>query len=101
MFAVRVTSDRLFERIAAEAHSPALLENAAALAACNIPVTRLGELVAAPINNSIRDVTGALDVDGAHIPMYRPADMDGGWLNYDSAPKLNAAFEARHAKSRV
>lgn len=101
MFTVRVPARHLFERIAAEAHSPEFLAVADTLASSGVPSTSLGELVAAPINNSIRDVDGELNAPGADIPMYRPADMAGGWLDSDTAPRLTRAFEAHHAKSRV
>ena len=101
MFTIKVSPSLLFNRINAEANAPELVENARALQRCGMTLEPLGGQVTAPINNSIRDIEGELDTPGAIIPMFRPADIDGFFVNPDSAPKLDAAFEAVHEKARV
>jgi type I restriction enzyme S subunit len=102
MFAVRVGGADLIEgRLNAEAYAPEILEDRASMRASGLKISSLADLVRAPINNSIRNVTEALDTPGASVPMYRPADISGGWCDDATAPRLPTAFEAKHAKSRV
>lgn len=101
MFSHRVKVDFLFDRLSAEAYSPAYIENEKKLDESAIPKTTLGNVVIKPINNSIRDIKGELDLQGAVIPMYRPADIVSSWLNTDTAPKISFKFEMKHQKARV
>jgi type I restriction enzyme S subunit len=102
MFALRVDMPNLIDgRLNAEAYAPTILADRAAMRASGLRVSALADVVRAPINNSIRDVTDVLDVPGASVPMYRPADISDGWCDDTTAPRLPAHFEAEHAKSRV
>lgn len=102
MFAVTVRSADLVEgRLNSEAYAPEILAARAVTRGSGLRVQALLDLVRAPINNSIRDVSDELDAPGASVPMYRPADIAEGWCELSTAPKLTAAFEAMHAKSRV
>jgi type I restriction enzyme S subunit len=102
MFHASITAEALIEgRLNAEAYSPDVLNDLSILRASEVKLSRLGEMVRAPINNSIRNVTEALDAPGAEIPMYRPADISDGWCDCETAPPLPREFEALHSKSRV
>ena len=101
MFVVRVNPSGFVDRLNAEANAPEYLENAALINSCGMPVKNLGGIVVAPINNSIRNVSDIFSKDAGSIPMFRPADMDGAWLNTDSAPLIDSNFEERHIKARV
>jgi type I restriction enzyme S subunit len=97
----RVAPSAMFGRLNAEAYKQEFLDNDRLLRASEWPLTRLGDLVVAPINNSIRGVTEHLSPDGRGVPMFRPADIDGLWMNDASAPRISATFEQEHAKARV
>lgn len=101
MFFQTVKSDDIFDRLNSEAYAPEHLECAHKLKKSGLPIATLGELVSKKINNSIRGVTGELDLPGAIIPMFRPADISGGIADPFTAPKLTNEFEAEHEKSRV
>lgn len=97
----RVAPTVMFGRLNAEAYQQEFLDNDRLLRASGWTLTRLGDLVTAPINNSIRGVTEHLSPDHRGVPMFRPADIDGLWMNDASAPRIGAAFEQEHAKARV
>ena len=97
----RVRPSAMFGRLNAEAYQQDYLDNDRALLASGWRLTRLADLVTAPINNSIRGVTEHLSPDSRGVPMFRPADIDGLWMNDSSAPRISAAFEQQHAKARV
>lgn len=102
MFSLRVAPTALVRgRLNAEAYSPDHLAADRQMGGSGLPVPDLSTFVTSPINNSIRDVSAYLDIPGAQIPMFRPADIADGWCSLDSAPRLPATFEAGHAKSRV
>ena len=101
MYQIRVSATDLLSRINAEAYAPSFLASSRKLNDSQLEITTLGSLVSKPINNSIRGVTGALDVDGADIPMFRPADISDGLANPETAPRITRAFEKDHKKSRV
>jgi len=101
MFAEKVHPGDLLNRLNAEAYAPDHLMSAKKLHGAGLPVISLGEIVTKPINNSIRGVTGNLDLPSASIPMFRPADISGWFADSETAPKLTKNFEAEHAKSRV
>jgi type I restriction enzyme S subunit len=88
-------------RLAADYYAPESLETANAVRNSGFPIIPLADLVDAPINNSIRDITNELNVPGSSVPMFRPADMDGWWLSTASAPLVPASFEEQHKKARV
>ncbi|MGK3990749.1 hypothetical protein WME99_47325 [Sorangium sp. So ce136] len=97
----RVAPAAMFGRLNAEAYQQEFLDNDRLLRASGWTLTRLGDLVTAPINNSIRGVTEHLSPDHRGVPMFRPADIEGLWMNDASAPRISAAFEQEHAKARV
>ena len=101
MFSTRVSAAQIIGRLNAEANAPEFVRNAELIRDCSIPSSSLSEHVSAPINNSIRSISEELLSQGGTIPMFRPADIDGWWLSDESAPRINASFEERHAKSRV
>lgn len=101
MFVQTVKPEDIFDRLNSEAYAPDHIECANKLKQSGLPITTLGALVSKKINNSIRGVTGELDVPGATIPMFRPADISSGLADPASAPKLTNEFEAEHEKSRV
>ncbi len=88
-------------RLVAEYYAPDSLEKAHAVRQAGWPIVELADLIDAPINNSIRDVNEHLNVRGASIPMFRPADMDGWWVSTASAPLVTPEFEEQHEKARV
>lgn len=97
----RTTPAQLLDRLNAEAYAPDYLQDSEALHATGLPLRPLGDLVTAPINNSIRGVTDALGQLDGEVPMFRPADISGLWASSETAPLLPRSFEAAHAKSRV
>lgn len=97
----RVAPSAMFGRLNAEAYKQEFLDNDRLLRASGWTLSRLGNLVAAPINNSIRGVTEHLSPDHRGVPMFRPADIEGLWMSNASAPRISAAFEQEHAKARV
>ncbi len=97
----RVAPTAMFGRLNAEAYQQEFLNNDRVLRASGWTLSRLGDLVSAPINNSIRGVTEHLTNNGNGVPMFRPADIDGLWMDQESAPRIGAAFESEHAKARV
>lgn len=101
MFIQTIKPEEIFDRLNAEAYLPEYIECAHKLQHSGLPLTTLGEFVSKQMNNSIRGITGELDFPGSTIPMFRPADISGGYADPDSAPKLSANFEADHEKSRV
>lgn len=101
MFVQTVKPEDIFDRLNSEAYAPEHIECAHTLKKSGINLSTLGELASKKINNSIRGVTGELDLPGATIPMFRPADISGGVADPESAPKLTKSFEAAHEKSRV
>ncbi len=100
-FAIRVTATDLLSRMNAETYAPHYLESSRKLNRSPLDITGLGDLVSKPINNSIRGVADALDVAGADIPMFRPADIADGVANLVTAPRITRDFEKEHEKSRV
>lgn len=94
-------SDLTPSRLVAEYYAPDSLEKAHTVQNAGWPIVALADLVDEPINNSIRDVNAELNISGASVPMFRPADMDGWWLSTDTAPLVTAAFEEQHQKARV
>ena len=101
MFFQLVKPEDIFDRLNSEAYSPEHIECARVLRESGIPLVQLGDLASKPINNSIRAVTGELDAPNASIPMFRPADISGGFADPATAPKLTQEFESEHQKSRV
>ena len=97
----RVSSDLLLGRLNAEAYQEEFLDNDRILRASGWTLKPLGELVMAPINNSIRGVTEHLTGNHQGVPMFRPADIEGLWMSESSAPRVDALFEQEHAKARV
>jgi type I restriction enzyme S subunit len=97
----RTLPHQLVDRLNAEAYAVDYLSDDEVLARTGLKQRPLGDLVTAPINNSIRGVTEALGQLNGEIPMFRPADISGLWASAASAPNLPRAFEAEHAKSRV
>ena len=100
-FSTVVKPGLIIDRLNAEAFSPEFLANAELIASCGIKVASLADCVEAPINNSIRGVTEEFSRDGNQVPLFRPADIDGWWMDLSSAPRISSAFEQRHAKARV
>lgn len=101
MFITTVSPNAIDDRIAAESNAPEFAECALKLAGCGLTLRKLGDIVTAPINNSIRDVAEAYQHRGGTIPLFRPADMEGVWLDADSALRVSCQFEAQHEKARV
>jgi type I restriction enzyme S subunit len=66
-----------------------------------LPLRRLGEIVTAPINNSIRDVSEAYRSNTAAVPLFRPVDIQGVWLETAKAMRVSRDFEEHHKKARV
>lgn len=97
----RIQPGALLERLNADAYGWEHLQDADSLAASGLPLRPLGELVDAPINNSIRNVTEALGAGDCTVPMFRPADISGMWVDPRTAPMLPRDFESGHEKSRV
>jgi len=101
MFTLRVSKSEFFDRLNAEAYAPKYVECTKKLNQSNLRLCTLGEIVSKKINNSIRGISGELDVTGASIPMFRPADISSGIASVETAPKLTQEFENIHKKSRV
>ena len=101
MFFQTVKAADIFDCLNAEAYAPEHIQCAHTLKQSGIAINLLGNLVAKRINNSIRSISGELNFPGSSVPMFRPADINGGIADPDSAPKLTKAFEAKHEKSRV
>ncbi len=101
MFITTVQPKAIDDRLAAESNAPDFADCARKLANCGMAVRRLGEIVTAPINNSVRNVADAYRDDDGTIPLFRPVDMKGAWLDPDSALRVSTEFESQHAKARV
>ncbi|WP_320706361.1 restriction endonuclease subunit S [Enterobacter cloacae] len=101
MFFINVKPSDLLDRITAEPYAPEYVNCAKVLGKSSLSIKKLGCIVSKKINNSIRGVTGQLDIPGATIPMFRPADIADGVANIETAPKLTSEFEEPHEKSRV
>jgi len=98
-FSTTAKPNEIIDRLNAESYSPSLLRNARLISSWGKLVSSLGDLVCAPINNSIRDVAEQLGLQG--VPMFRPKDIDGLWLNADTAPRIPVEFELEHQKARI
>lgn len=101
MFITTVSPNTIDDRIAAESNAPEFAECALKLARCGLTLRKLGDIVTSPINNSIRDVAEAYQQEGGTIPLFRPADIKGVWLDVKSALRVSSQFEAEHEKARV
>jgi type I restriction enzyme, S subunit len=97
----RIPPQLLLDRLNAEPYSPTHLNDIRRIGESGLKCHPLEDLMDGPINNSIRNIDGELDSPGNSIPMFRPADIVGWWLNSDTAPKLSAEFEEQHKKARV
>ncbi|MEZ6152871.1 MAG: hypothetical protein R3C09_22460 [Pirellulaceae bacterium] len=87
MFISRVTTSLLFDRLNAESNAPEMLAADRRVQLSGLPTATLGQLVTSPINNSIRNVSDQYDVEGANVPLFRPADIQGIWLNTASTSR--------------
>lgn len=101
MFITTVPPTAIDDRIAAESNAPEFAHCARKLASCGMALRRLGDIVTSPINNSIRDVAEAYRSVGGTIPLFRPVDMKGAWLDPDTALRISREFESQHEKARV
>jgi type I restriction enzyme S subunit len=101
VFISRVTTSLLFDRLNAESNAPEMLAADRRVQLSGLPTATLGQLVTSPINNSIRNVSDQYDVEGANVPLFRPADIQGIWLNTASALRVTREFENQHEKARV
>ena len=101
MFVSRVSTSLLFERINAESNSPEMLTAEQIINSSLLTVRPLGDLVIAPINNSIRNVSEEYGVEDADVPLFRPADMRSLFLDTAGALRVTREFEQNHRKARV
>ena len=101
MFFQKVKSSDLIGRLNTEAYSPGHVLASQLMINSALNILPLGDIVSKKINNSIRNVKGELNIKGATIPMFRPADISCGVADSESAPKLTKEFESVHSKARV
>ncbi|WP_320711680.1 hypothetical protein, partial [Enterobacter cloacae] len=67
MFFINVKPSDLLDRITAEPYAPEYVNCAKVLGKSSLSIKKLGCIVSKKINNSIRGVTGQLDIPGATI----------------------------------
>lgn len=101
MFITTVPPTAIDDRIAAESNAPEFADCASKLARCGMALRTLGDIATAPINNSIRNVAEEYQQNGGSVPLFRPVDMKGAWLDPESALRVSSQFESKHKKARV